>query len=108
MVAGAQGSRHVIARDQSESEPIARRLMLLRIVLEVVPEVVGERVFLRYVGVEDAVQLRPFRREIRELEVARLAEADEEDTFAVLRHHALRINHLWMNLVAKVVRPRCP
>lgn len=64
---------------------------------------VGERVFVRRGGVEDAGELRPLGGELRELEMTRLAETDEEDAFAVLRHHALRINHLGDNLVAEMV-----
>jgi hypothetical protein len=52
VVAGAEGSRDVVASDESEARPVARRLMLFRGVLKVVPQVVGERVFLRRVGVE--------------------------------------------------------
>ena len=70
MVAGAEGSRDVVARDESEAKPVARRLMLLRVVLKVVPQVVGERVFVRNVSVEIARELRPFGGEFRELERA--------------------------------------
>jgi len=75
--------------------------MFLRVVLEIAPEVVGERVFLRHVRVEDARELRALGGEFRELEVARLAEADEEDAFAVLRHHAARVDDAVINVVAQ-------
>ena len=66
--------------------------MFLGVVLEVLPEVVGERVFGRDFGVEDGFELRPVLGEVGELEVAPRFEADEEDALAVLRHHLLRVN----------------
>jgi hypothetical protein len=36
------------------------------------------------------------RKELRELRMAAVAEADEEDAFAVLRHDALRVYHAVM------------
>ena len=49
---------------------IFRRLMFLGVVLEVVPQVVGKRVFVRRVGVEDARELRPCGGKFRKLERA--------------------------------------
>ena len=101
MITGAEGSRHIVAGDQSETKPIASRLMFLRVILEVIPQVIGERVFVRHFGFEDAFELRPFRRKFRELKCAAFLEADEENAFAVLRHDALRIDDLRINLVAQ-------
>ena len=64
---------------QSIERAIARRLMFFRVVLEIVPEVVGERVFLRYVGVEDARELRALGGEFRELERAPRLESGGDD-----------------------------
>lgn len=44
-----------------------------------IPELIGERVFVRDFGVEDGFELCPFRREFRELECAPFAKANEED-----------------------------
>lgn len=51
---------------------------------KLIPEVVGERVFLRDFGIEDGFELRLFAREFRKLQMA---------AFAVSRHDALRIYH---------------
>ena len=88
------------------SQAVARRLMFLRVVLEVVPQVVGERVFVRRVGVEDAGELRPFGGEFRELERAPRLEPDEEDALPVLWHDALRVDDLPVNLVAERIGQR--
>ncbi|HMJ90117.1 MAG TPA: hypothetical protein VK530_09890, partial [Candidatus Acidoferrum sp.] len=101
VVAGAEGSRDVIARDESEAKPVARRLMFLRVVLKVVPQMIGERVFVRHIGVEDARELRPFGGELRELERAPRLEPNQEDALAVLRHDALRIDDLPIDLIAE-------
>ena len=88
---------------QSIERAIARRLMFLRVVLEIVPEVVGERVFLRHVRVEDARELRTFGGEFRELERAPRFESDEEDALTMLRHDALGIDDFPIHLVAERV-----
>lgn len=108
VVAGAQGSRDFFARDQTESESVAGGFVFRRVGLEIIPEVVSERVFLRDFGVEDGFELRSFLWELRELEMAAFAEADEEDAFTVLRHEALRINHLMIDGVFEVVGERVP
>ncbi len=68
-----------------------------------VPQVVGERAFLRRGGVEDAGELRAFGGEFRELERAPRLEPDEEDALTVLRHHFLRVDHLPMDLIPEGV-----
>lgn len=88
---------------QTTERAVARCLMFLRVVLKVVPQVVGERVFLRHVRVENARELRPVGGEFRELERTPRLEPDEEDALAVLRHHALRVDDLPVNLVAKSI-----
>lgn len=80
--------------------------MFLRVVLEVLPEVVGERVFGRHFGVEDGFEFRPVLGEVRELEVAPGFEADEEDALAVLRHHAPGVNDPVIDGVAEGVLER--
>jgi hypothetical protein len=80
--------------------------MFLRVVLEVLPEVVGERVFGRHFGVEDGFEFRPVLGEVRELEVAPGFEADEEDALAVLRHHAPRVNDPVIDGVAEFLGER--
>lgn len=80
--------------------------MLLGVVLEVGPQMVGERVFVRHIGVEDAGELRPFGGESRELERAPRFEPDEENALAVLRHDALRVDDLPVNLVAERIGQR--
>ena len=80
--------------------------MFLRVVLEVIPQVVGERVFGRGVGAEDARKLRPLGGEFRKLERTPRLEPDEEDALAVLRHDALRVDNLPVNLVAERVGQR--
>ncbi len=65
-------------------------------------------VFRWDVVVEDGFELRPFTGEFRELERAAIAEADEEDAFAVLRHEALRVYHAVVNMVFQVVGEGVP
>ncbi len=91
---------------QSIERAVARRLMFLGVVLEVVPEVVGERVFLRHVRIEDARELRAFGEEFRELERAPRLEPDEENALAALRHHAVRVDDLRIDLVAEMAFQR--
>ena len=67
---------------------------------------IGERVFVRHIGVEDGFELWPFRRKFRELERAPFAKADEEDAFAVLRHNALRIYDAVVDVVFQVFGQR--
>ena len=67
---------------------------------------VGERVFLRRVGVEDAREPRAFGREFRELEVTPRFEPNQEDALAVLRHHFLRVDHLPIDLIPEGVGQR--
>jgi len=64
---------------------------------------IGERVFVRYIGIEDGFELWPLRREFRELEMPLLPEPDEEDAFAVLRHDALGVYDAMVNVVAERV-----
>jgi hypothetical protein len=80
---------------------VARRLMFLRVVLKVVPQVIGERVFVRHIGVEDARELRPIGGEVRELERAPRLEPDEKNALAVLRHDALCVDDYPIDLVAE-------
>jgi hypothetical protein len=101
VIAGAEGSRDVVARDESEAKPVARRLMFLRVVLKVVPQVVGERVFGRHVGVEDARELRPLGWELWELKMPPLAEAYNEDALTMLGNDALCIDNPVIDGVAE-------
>lgn len=57
-----------------------------------IPQMVGQRVFVRDIGFKDGFELRPLRRKLREFKRAPFLEADEKDAFAVLGHHALRVN----------------
>ena len=83
VVTCAQSSRRVFARHQTKAETISSRFVLRRVVLEIFPEMIGERVFLRHIVFKDGFELRPFRREFREFKPASFLEADKEDTFAV-------------------------
>ena len=106
VVAGAEGAGSVFLRDKAEAETVSGGLVLPGVILEVLPQVVGERVFVRHVGVEDAFELRPFGWEFGELEVAPRLEPDEENALAVLRHHAPGVNDLVINGVAKLLGER--
>ncbi len=75
--------------------------MFLRVVLEVGPEMVGERVFRVGFRFEDAAELGAVGGELRELEIPPLAEADDEDAFAVLGDDALRVDDLVIDGVAE-------
>lgn len=99
VVARTQSAGGVIASNQAESETIARGLMLLRIILQVSPKMVGKRIFLRNLRVQDRAQLGAFLRESRELEIARLLESDDEDTLPVLRHETDGINDLVVDMI---------
>jgi len=101
VVTRAQGSRDVFARDQTETETVARRFVLGSVGLEIIPEMIGERVFVRDFGVEDGFELWPFRRKFRELERAPFAKADEENALAMLRHDAPRIYDAVSSAVAR-------
>jgi hypothetical protein len=63
-------------------------------------------VFVRDIGFKDGFKLRPLRREFREFKRAPFLEADEKDAFAMLRHHALRVNDGCVQMVAERVGER--
>src|ERR1019366_6671584 len=71
-----------------------------------IPQMVGQRVFVRHIGFKDGFELRPLRREFREFKRAPFLEADEKDAFAVLRQHALRVNDGRVQMVAERVGER--
>jgi len=51
-----------------------------------IPQVIGECVFVRHIGVEDAGKFRPFGGKFRERERAPRLESDKEDALTVVRH----------------------
>jgi len=67
---------------------------------------VGQRVFVRDIGFKDGFELRPLRRVGWEFKRAPFLKADEKDAFAVLRHHALRVNDGRVQMVAERVGER--
>lgn len=77
--------------------------MFLCVVLQILPQVVGKRIFVRHVGVENAGELRPFGWEFWEFERAARLEPDEEDALAVLRHDALRVDDSRIHLITEFV-----
>src|SRR5688572_19034025 len=88
VVAGTERSADVVAGDQPKAKSITGRLMLFRVVLKVVPEMVRQGVFVWYVSVQNAGELRPFRWKLRELESSRRFETDQEHTLTMLRDDA--------------------
>ena len=107
MVAGAERARDVALGDEAEAEAIAGGAMFGGVVLEVVPEMVGERVFRVRFRFEDAAELWAVGGKLRELEIPPLAEADEEDALAVLGDDALRVDDLVIDGLAEVLREGC-
>lgn len=101
VVARTQGPRNVIAGEKSEAETVARRLVLLGVVLQILPEVVRQRVFFQRVRFKDGGQLRPLFGEFWKFKIMRFPETDQKDAFAVLRHDALCINDLVINGVTQ-------
>ena len=75
--------------------------MLCRVVLKVIPEMLGKGVFRVGFRFENTVKLGAVRRKFRELEIPPLAESNEEDTLAVLRDDTLGVNDLVINGVAQ-------
>src|ERR1051325_9545000 len=51
--------------------------------------------------IENAAEFRTFSGKFRKFKIARGPEADEEDAFAVLWHHALRVDDFLVNAVAE-------
>lgn len=106
MVTGAESSRDVVTSDQSEPKPVSCRLMLLRVVLEVIPQVVSKRIFIRYVKIEDAGKLRTFGGKFGKFKCTSRLEPDEENALPVLRYHAPCIDYFPIDLIAEGVRQR--
>src|ERR1051325_1165411 len=51
--------------------------------------------------IENAAEFRTFSGKFRKFKIARGPEADDEDAFAVWRHHALRVDDFLVNAVAE-------
>jgi hypothetical protein len=66
----------LITLDKKLSVILSKRLKSF---FPLVPEVVGQGVFVRDIRFEDGFEFRPLRREFREFKIARLPEADEKD-----------------------------
>jgi len=72
------------------------------VVLEVGPELVGERVFCGRGWVEDGAEGRVGRGGVWEAERVGLAEADEEDAFAVLGEPVAGVDDAGVDVIAEV------
>jgi hypothetical protein len=106
VITSTERSRHVLAGKQSKTEAISCRFVLRGIVLEVLPEVIGERVFRRGVPIEDSFEFWSMLGEIGKLEVAPRFETNKENALTMLGHHALRINDAVIDRVAKFLGKR--
>ena len=104
VVACAQRPRLVLAGDQPKAKSVARRFVFGCVILQILPKMVGQGVFVRDIRFEDGFEFRPFRRECREFKIARLPETNEKDALAVLGHDALRVNDPVINCVAENFR----
>lgn len=127
VVARRQGARHVCRFDQAKAEAVALGAVLRGVVLQIQPEVVGEGVFVlhflflvveesSFVPLQDrfaavgtvqdvfeCVRTLGWQRQRVEIECDRLAEADDENAFAVLRNEVRAIYDAAMDVVAEVV-----
>ena len=103
MIPGTEGPRNIVTIEKAKPESIAGRLMLLCVVLQIIPKVLAEGVFIRDIGVENTGEFWPLLGEFREIEIARLAKSYYENAFAVLRNHAPCVDDLGINLVTKLL-----
>jgi len=103
VVAGAESTCNVLLGDQAETKAVTSGTMFFCIALEVIPEMIRQGVFRLRIWFQNAVELRALDGELRELKSAHRFETDKENALAVLRYDALRINHLWINLVAQML-----
>lgn len=126
VVARRQGARHVCRFDQTKAEAVAFEAVLLGVVLQVQPEVVGEGVFVlhflflvveksSFVPLQDrfaavgtvqdvfeCVRTLGWQRQRVEIECDRLAETDDEDALAVLRYEVRAVYNAIVDVVAEV------
>lgn len=102
VVAGAEGAGGVGWGDDAAAEAIALGLVFAGVVLEVGPEFVAQGVFRGWVGFEDGAEAWGICGWGWEREGGRLAEADEEDAFAVLGEPVAGIDDAVVEVVAEV------
>lgn len=102
VVACTKCACNVIWPDKAESESVAGRLVFGGIVLEILPEVIGQSVLLWHLVVQYLTQLGSFFRKYRPLEGTFLPEANNEDPFPVLWYQTLRINDPIVNVITKL------
>lgn len=101
MVTGAKSSCYILPGEQPEAKAVTSSLMFLCVVLQVLPEMVGERVFFQHSRFKDSPELRAFSREFGKCEVTPRLEPYQKDTLPVLRYDVPGINDLVINRITK-------
>src|SRR5581483_6003589 len=110
VITRAQRPRDAVEVREPVAEPVAFRLMLRRVILQVLPEPVGQRVFFVNTGFEDVPELWfPVRhpRIVKPTGIRLVPEADDVNALAVLGHERHRVNDLRLrHVIAQVFAQR--
>ena len=87
MIPGGECSRCVLGGDEAVSETVPLLSVLFLVGLEILPEVVGGRVFLGYLIIQYVLQPEVAWFDFGELELHIITEPDDEDPRSVVGDH---------------------
>ncbi len=106
VIASGERAGDPVGAEDTAAEAIALGFVFGGVVLEVGPELVGERVFCGRGGVENGGEGRVVVGRAGELIGMGLAEADEEDAFAVLGEPVAGVDDAGVDVIAEVFGER--
>lgn len=102
VIPGTQRSGDILPAKQAKTESVSSRLVLFCIVLEILPQMIGKRVLLGDILLENGVKRGIDFRQIRKLEVVRISKSHNEDPLAVLWDNLACIDNLIIHMITEL------